>query len=207
MGHNPGIYAEWKLAQMQVQGYPGAKFKSFPTFQQAESAYAADWKDHYETGAQKEAKTKVNLLETLPESFLKEIEVNSIAVDAACSGNPGKMEYRGVHTLAKEIEVFRSPVFPVGTNNIGEFLALVHALAMYSEKQPELTIYSDSKLAIGWIKAKQCRTKLVMNSKTEYLHSLVARGVTWLQTHKFKNKIKKWETKRWGENPADFGRK
>jgi ribonuclease HI len=146
-------------------------------------------------------------IQILQDARGKEIVANSIAVDAACSGNPGKMEYRCVYTLAPEMELFHSPVFPVGTNNIGEFLAIVHALAMFHEKQPDLTIYSDSVLAMGWIKSKKCRTKLPINSKTEYLHSLVARGEKWLQTHKWRNPILKWETKRWGENPADFGRK
>jgi ribonuclease HI len=143
----------------------------------------------------------------LTEDFLKEIVADSIAVDAACSGNPGKMEYRGVYTLAPEIEVFHSQVFPLGTNNIGEFLALVHALAMFSEVKPDLVIYSDSNLAQGWIRKKRCGTKLPRNEKTEYLHSLIVRAETWLKTHKFKNQILKWKTSKWGEIPADFGRK
>lgn len=143
----------------------------------------------------------------LTDEFLSEIEANSIAVDAACSGNPGKMEYRGVYTLAPEQELFHSPVFPSGTSNIGEFLALVHALALFSEKQPDLVIYSDSKIAQVWIKAKKCRTKLARNQKTAHLWEVIARAENWLRTHTYKNKIIKWETKRWGEIPADFGRK
>jgi ribonuclease HI len=207
VGHTPGIFTEWNLAQLQIHGYAGAKYKSFKTLKEAEIAYQRDWGDYYESKSKEMTGGAAKPLEILSPELLKEIDVNSIAVDAACSGNPGKMEYRGVYTLSKEIEVFRSPVFPVGTNNIGEFLAIVHALAMYSEKQPELTIYSDSKLAMGWVKAKQCRTKLPVNSKTEYLHTLVARGETWLKSHKYKNIVKKWETRKWGENPADFGRK
>ena len=207
-GYRPGIYTEWPKAQAQISGYAGAKYKSFKSFEEAKVAFERPWQDYYAspnpTGDPKAAKGEPK---QLSEEFLKEIVVNSISVDAACSGNPGKMEYRGVYTLSPELEVFRSPVFPVGTNNIGEFLAIVHALATFHEQQPDLTIYSDSKLAMGWIKAKKCRTNLPLNHKTEYLLSLVARGEKWLATHKYKNKILKWETKRWGENPADFGRK
>lgn len=207
-GHKPGLYTDWPRAQAQINGYAGAKYKSFASRAEAEEAVKRDWRDYYkEAAAPGTPAAPKNEPRQLTEDFLSEIVADSISVDAACSGNPGKMEYRGVYTLSPELEVFRSPVFPVGTNNIGEFLAIVHALAMYHEKQPGLTIYSDSVLAMGWIKKKKCATKLPLNAKTEYLHSLIARGEKWLQTHKFKNKILKWETKRWGENPADFGRK
>jgi ribonuclease HI len=208
IGKTPGVYADWPLAQTQIQGFPGARYKSFVNLEEAKLAFQKPWQDFVKAkvdgGGFSQPKNEPKILS---EEFLKEIVADSIAVDAACSGNPGKMEYRCVYTLAPEIEVFRSQVFPLGTNNIGEFLALVHALAMFHETKPTLTIYSDSKLAMGWIKAKTCRTKLVHNAKTEYLHSLVVRAETWLKTHKFKNKVLKWETKKWGEIPADFGRK
>ncbi len=200
-GRTPGIYASWPLAQEQIKGIKGAKFKSFESQSEAQDAYSRPWQEFYKKPGEK-AMPRV-----LTDEFLKEIVANSIAVDAACSGNPGKMEYRGVYTLAPEQEIFRSPVFPVGTNNIGEFLALVHALALFSEKQPDLTIYSDSRLAMAWIKAKKCRTKLPLTPKTEKLHQIIRRGEHWLRTHTFKNPILKWETKKWGEIPADFGRK
>lgn len=209
IGRNPGVYADWPTAQTQISGHPDARYKSFTNMEEAKLAYQRPWQDFVkpkQPGAPGTAQSKSEP-KILTDEFLKEIVADSISVDAACSGNPGKMEYRGVYTLAPEIEVFRSQVFPLGTNNIGEFLALVHALAMFHETKPELTIYSDSKLAQGWIKKKKCATKLPLNKKTEYLHSLIVRAETWLKTHKFKNKILKWETKRWGEIPADFGRK
>ncbi len=208
VGKNPGVYDAWPAAQSQVAGHPDARFKSFVSLEEAKLAFQRPWQDFVKPagpgGGPGKPKSEPKIL---TEEFLKEIVADSISVDAACSGNPGKMEYRGVYTLAPEIEIFRSQVFPLGTNNIGEFLALVHALAMFHETKPELTIYSDSKLAQGWIKKKKCATKLPINKKTEYLHSIIARAETWLKTHKFKNKILKWETKKWGEIPADFGRK
>lgn len=204
VGKIPGIYRSWPSAQEQIKGYPAAKYKSFGSLGEAEQAYQMPWQEFY---ARKEAQGGGAMPRILTDEFLNEIEANSIAVDAACSGNPGKMEYRGVYTLAPEQVVFHSPVFPSGTNNIGEFLAIVHALALFHEKKPDLVIYTDSKIAQGWIKAKKCRTKLPRNHKTAKLWQVIARGETWLRTHTFKNKILKWETKRWGEIPADFGRK
>ena len=134
-----------------------------------------------------------------------EVTANSIAVDAACSGNPGKMEYRGID-LATGAQVFHfGPVY--GTNNIGEFLAIVHALALMEKTGVKKTIYSDSYNAILWVKKKQCKTKLERTPRTEQLFGIIARAERWLNTHAITTPIIKWETKKWGEVPADFGRK
>lgn len=212
VGRKPGVYSDWATAQSQIKGHADAKFKSFESKKEAETAFTYDWSHYYKAKDPNAPKIAAqpsggSVVDRLSPELLAEIVPNSIAVDAACSGNPGKMEYRCVYTLSPETELFRSQVFPMGTNNIGEFLALVHALAQFSEKQPDLTIYSDSVLAMGWIRKKKCATKLPLNPKTKYLHELIARGENWLKTHTFKNPILKWETRRWGEIPADFGRK
>lgn len=135
-----------------------------------------------------------------------EVTSNAWAVDAACSGNPGPMEYQGID-LATGRQVFHyGPVH--GTNNIGEFLAIVHALALWDKQGiTGKTLYSDSYTAICWIKKKQCRTKLEHNEKTEQLHQVIARAEQWLRTHPVRVPILQWDTRRWGDIPADFGRK
>lgn len=132
--------------------------------------------------------------------------LNSIAVDAACSGNPGLMEYQGVDVRSKET-LFKMGPFEESTNNVGEFLALVHAAAMMKKKQDHRAIYSDSKIAIGWIKKKKCGTKLPRSNKNFESFVLVDRAEKWLLENTINNPIVKWETKVWGEIPADFGRK
>ena len=130
---------------------------------------------------------------------------NSLAVDAACSGNPGAMEYRGVHVASRQ-EIFHfGPMY--GTNNIGEFLAIVHGLALLKQKGFDMPIYSDSVNAINWIKQKKCKTKLPRDAKTEELFHLIERAEKWLRENTYTTRILKWETKQWGEIPADFGRK
>lgn len=134
------------------------------------------------------------------------VEANAWAVDAACSGNPGPMEYQAID-LQTGAQVFHfGPMH--GTNNIGEFLAIVHALALM-EKQDikNKAIYSDSYNAILWVQKKQCKTKLARTPQTEKLFQIVARAEYWLRTHNVQTRIMKWETKQWGEVPADFGRK
>ena len=135
-----------------------------------------------------------------------EVTANAWAVDAACSGNPGPMEYQGID-LQTGAQVFHfGPVH--GTNNIGEFLAIVHALALM-EKQgiKDKIIYSDSYNAILCVHKKQCKTKLELSPKTEALYQIIRRAEQWLRTHAVTVPIMQWETRKWGDIPADFGRK
>lgn len=95
-----------------------------------------------------------------------------------------------------------------GTNNIGEFLAIVHALALMEQKGiTDHVIYSDSVNAQLWVRKMQCKTKLELTPETAKALELVRRAETWLRTHSFRVPIIKWDTKNWGEIPADFGRK
>lgn len=129
----------------------------------------------------------------------------ALCVDAACSGNPGKMEYRGVH-LPSGCEVFHyGPVY--GTNNIGEFLAIVHGLALLKKKGSAMPIYSDSFTARTWIQKKKCKTQLPRDNKTEQLYQIIERAENWLRNNTYPNAIETWQTDEWGEIPADFGRK
>ena len=99
----------------------------------------------------------------------QEVRANAWAVDAACSGNPGPMEYQAID-LATGAQVFHfGPLH--GTNNIGEFLAIVHALALMERQGiTDKTIYSDSYNAILWVKNRKCKTK--QNRCTKSLYEL-----------------------------------
>ena len=132
--------------------------------------------------------------------------LNSISVDAASSGNPGVMEYQGVDTETKEV-LFKMGPFNNATNNIGEFLALVHGIAILEKDLKKKIIYSDSITAMSWVRKKRCQTKLIRNKENEEVFILVDRAILWLKENKYSAIIKKWETKNWGEIPADFGRK
>lgn len=135
----------------------------------------------------------------------RDVTADAWAVDAACSGNPGPMEYRGIDLATGQVVFHFGPLH--GTNNIGEFLAIVHAAALMEQKGITKTIYSDSYNAILWVKKRQCKTKLEHTAKTDYLFQLIARAEKWLATHRISVPIVKWETSMWGEVPADFGRK
>lgn len=200
-GHKTGVFETWNDCKAQVKDYQGAIYKAFDTFEAAKKALNSNYKDYI--GKKKAFKSE------LSEAQLKKIgspNYNSISVDAASSGNPGKMEYRGVDTKTKK-QLFIQGPFEEGTNNIGEFLALVHGLAFLKQQNSNRILYTDSKIAMSWVRKKTCNTKLPRSAKNEKLFELVDRGIKWLQENSYTTTIVKWETKAWGEIPADFGRK
>lgn len=196
-GNETGIFKTWKECQRHIKGYGGAKYKSFASLREAEDAFAGSYFDAIETNKKKVTKS-------IAEAGTPKWK--SIAVDAACSGNPGLMEYQGVDTSTGK-RLFHVGPLQQGTNNIGEFLALVHGLAYLKKINSDLPIYTDSKIAMGWIKAKKCRTKVAKSKANAKIFELIARGENWLKTNTWNTTILKWETKAWGEIPADFGRK
>lgn len=199
-GKEPGIYRSWEECKRQIHGYEGAIFKGFATEAEAREAMLSPCWDYIGKNSKIKKPSQVELEKVgLP-------DFESLSVDAACSGNPGLMEYRGVYSKTGE-ELFRQGPFKEGTNNIGEFLALVHGLALLKQKNSPLPIYTDSKTALAWVKAKKAKTLLEQNDTNAVLFDLIARAESWLQQNEFSTKIMKWETAVWGEIPADFGRK
>ncbi|KAB7671216.1 viroplasmin family protein [Bacillus sp. B1-b2] len=194
-GFKPGIFQTWAECEKQTKGFKGASFKSFPSLAEAEKAFA---KGRNETSTSKSSKNTIH-------KKLEPIEEDSISVDAACSGNPGLMEYRGVHTKTGEVIFHFGPV--LGTNNIGEFLGIVHALSHLEKEGKATTIYSDSMTALAWVRNKKANTTLFRDERTEKLWNMIESAEKWLATHSYTNKILKWDTNNYGEIKADFGRK
>lgn len=200
-GHHPGVFESWDDCKAQIKNYKGAIYKSFPSFEAAKKAFRSDFKDY--VGTSKTFKSGLSDAQLLK---IGQPNFDSISVDAASSGNPGKMEYRGVDTKTKK-QLFIQGPFEEGTNNIGEFLAIVHGLAFLKQHSSTKIIYTDSRTAISWVKKKTCNTKLKRSAKNEALFKLIERAIQWLKTNEYRTTIVKWETKAWGEIPADFGRK
>lgn len=192
-GRSPGIYTSWDACKAQVHGFQGARYKSFPTKEEAETAFGKQ--DEHSTQNQAEKKQD------------RSYELESVSVDAACSGNPGDMEYQGVWTGTGEPIFHHGPV-EYGTNNIGEFLAVVHALALLDKQgKYDIPIYSDSMTALAWVRNKKANTSIERSEKTSDIWNLIDRAEDWLHNHHVRNPLLKWETKQWGESKADFGRK
>ncbi|MCO6476927.1 MAG: ribonuclease H family protein [Phaeodactylibacter sp.] len=200
-GNNPGVYDNWTDCKLQIQGYPGAKYKAFTSREEAVEAFRGSFDEHISARSPGKAKPKP----AASEEARKEIVWDSISVDAACSGNPGVMEYQGVDTRTGA-QIFHKK-FSIGTNNIGEFLAIVHALALFKQQGKSTPIYTDSKTAMSWVRRKKANTQLKRTAQAKLIWELIARAEAWLKNNTWDNPILKWDTERWGEIPADFGRK
>jgi ribonuclease HI len=194
-GREPGLYYNWNDCKASIDNYENAKYKSFESLEEAETAFKKGWLHYYKS---KSGRPIDNRTPKPTGDF--------IAVDAACSGNPGKMEYRGVFRESSQ-QIFHRGPFEEGTNNIGEFLALVHALALQKKNNTSLPVYSDSMNAIAWVKKKKCGTKLNQTEVNKPIFELIERAEKWLASNEYKIPVFKWETSLWGEIPADFGRK
>jgi len=199
-GRKPGVYDSWDEAKAQTDGFAKPLFKSFDSKPAAIQAFKD--KPHAHIGQATKPTGKQGKLTELVGLPIQD----SLVVDAAWNTASGDMEYQGIYLATKQKLFLKGP-YQDGTNNIGEFLAIVHALALLHQKNSNIPVYSDSRTAIGWVKKKKANTKLEETARNAELFELLDRAETWLQTHRFANPVLKWETTVWGENPADFGRK
>lgn len=201
-GQNPGVYNSWAECQLQIKGFPNAKYKSFKTLEEAEAAFEGTALDYISEKSSKSGSPKKVYVD-----YTDKVVKNSISVDAACSGNPGIMEYRAVETLSG-VEIFHMGPFKGGTNNVGEFLALIHALALLKKNNDAKTsIYTDSRTALSWLRNRKVKTTLKQTSYNKAVFTLLSKAIKWMNSNEVQNPIIKWDTKNWGEIPADFGRK
>lgn len=220
-GHKAGVYSSWDACQGQVSGYKDAKFKSYSSSEEAEKAFREGWKKHWGQGGSGAGKswsgagkssgaapgTSASSASRKKASAVEaKIDYDSISVDVGTHGNPGPIEYRGVDTETGETLFAKGPIAK-GTNNLGEFLAIVHSLAYLKKLGSSKTVYSDSRTALKWVREKKVATSLVRDQSTAEVWQLVDRALAWLNSNSYPNKVLKWETKEWGEIKADYGRK
>lgn len=201
VGRVSGVFSNWNDCKSQVYEFEGAKYKAFESKIEADRAFRDGYKAYYK---------KKNAISNPSFQYLSTADVqpnlNTLSVDAACNMVTGQMEYQGVHTGTRELWFKQGP-FPKASNNIGEFLALVHGLALMKQKNIEIPIYSDSITAIAWVRQKKHKSIVLPTDENETIFDLLIRAEEWLKNNTFSNQIIKWNTKNWGEIPADFGRK
>ncbi|WP_148927662.1 ribonuclease H [Paenibacillus methanolicus] len=196
-GRKPGIYTTWADCQKQTTGFSGARFKSFESKAEAEAAYAGEASERAATSAARGAGAAASK---------EEIIANSISVDVGSKGNPGIVEYKVVDTVTGAV-LFEHPPIAKGTNNLGEFLAIVHGLRLIHEQGLDKIVYTDSQTAMLWVKNRAVNTNLARDASTREIWTLVDEALDWLQRHPAHAQVRKWNTAAWGEIKADYGRK
>lgn len=207
VGHVPGVYATWEQCVQQTRGFSGAKFRAFPSQTEAEQAYREGHMLHW--GVKRidaPTPTRPSMTRASSEEDTQTWIIDSISVDVGTHGNPGKVEYRGVETATGAL-LFSSPDIPWGTNNLGEFVAIVHGLAYLHQQGRHCPIYTDSRNALLWVRQRAVSTTLPRNDRSRTMWMLVDRALAWLQEHPPQVPILKWNTRMWGEIKADYQRK
>ena len=209
-GRNPGVYDDWEDAREQIENFEGARYKGYGSAAEAAEAYRNSFGkvDNADLGRFLAASGSRQLPKAGQPDYMTnpEVDLDAWAVDASCLGNPGKMEYQGVELMTGRT-LFRVGPFDDATNNIGEFLAIVHAMALMQQQGKFHNIYSDSVSGMAWVRNRKVKTQLKTTPRNGKVFELMARAVTWLNSHTYPGKVLNWQTDRWGEIPADFGRK
>ncbi|MFM9329395.1 ribonuclease H [Paenibacillus mesotrionivorans] len=204
-GKTPGIYNTWNECKAQVDGVANARYKSFESLQEAETALKAGANKSWGKG-KAAAKSGAKGAPKTAGAGAGEIDYDSISVDVGTRGNPGPVEYKGVDTRTGEILFYVGPI-ENGTNNLGEFIAIVHGLAYLKQLGSTKTIYTDSRTALSWLKNRKIASTLVRGPATAKIWEMADRALQWVNTNTYENKVVKWNTEEWGEIRADFGRK
>ena len=208
-GRNPGVYDDWGDAKEQIDDFAGAQYRGYASAAEAADAFRR-FEGRQDPGLGSflaQASERAIPKPGQPDYFTNpEVDLDAWAVDASCLGNPGRMEYQGVELMTGRT-LFRIGPFDDATNNIGEFLAIVHAMALMTQQGKFHNIYSDSVSGMAWARTHKLKTQLKPTPRNKKVFELMARAVTWLNTHQFPCRVMKWQTERWGEIPADFGRK
>jgi ribonuclease HI len=199
-GRNPGVYDNWNDCKAQVDKFSGAKFSKLKATTKADALV--------EFNAANTGLGSIGSASSAPaKNGGKPIE-NVLTVDGASNGLV--CEYQAVWYPSKEF-AFASPVLQGGTNNIAEFLGLVSAIKYLQEKKLPLRVYTDSVTAMAWVRNKVANTTARNTGKaTEELDGMLADAEKYLRDNEHllnKLEVLKWETKDWGEIPADYGRK
>lgn len=196
-GRQTGIFEDWETCKKLIDNFEGAKYKSFESKEVAQSAFKGNYYQAIVDARRQEKKPNPNAPSPIKAA---------VVVDAAWNSKSKDMEYQGMNYATGE-KIFLKGPYVGATNNIGEFLAIVHALALLKKHQSNLPVYTDSRTAMSWIRRKFANTKLQPTEKNGEVFELIKRAENWLKANNFPNKILKWDTENWGENPADFGRK
>jgi len=205
-GKKKWIFDSWDETKVIVEWFQNAKYKSFDDYDIAKKSFDM-WYDVF--FGQRDKKVKKDKKEIIKN---KKILTPSICVDASCMGNPGNLQYQIVDT-GNLCNIYKSPIFEHWTQNIWEYMAIVHWMMILSENdfyKKYKIIYSDSNTAISWIVNKKPKTSLIRDIYNIKLKNQFEKTNKWLleNTEKIKNiQVIKRETKYRWEILADFGRK
>jgi len=160
-GRETGIFTDWSTCKKQIEKFAGARYKSFKTLGEAESAFSG----HSVTTSSVKKKPTRQTVKTYTASEIAVMDLDTkIFTDGGCEPNPGEAGSGvAVYRNDKVDELWYGLYNPKGTNNTAELNALHQALIMAKDeikKEKSVAIFCDSKYsiqcvtqwAVGWEK-------------------------------------------------------
>ncbi len=184
-GHQTGVFTDWATCSKQVLGVAGAKYKSFPTREEAEVAFkngpsqkSATPGNRTEGSTPDSNPTDKKSSSSVTRSVTKPVSPNAINTwsvqeiatltddtliytDGGCEPNPGEAgSGLAIYRNGKIDELWYGLYNPNGTNNTAELNALLQALLIAKNElknKRSVSILCDSKYAI------QCVTQWAVN--------------------------------------------
>jgi ribonuclease HI len=156
-GRETGIFNDWASCKKQIDHFPGARYKSFTTQQEAQAAFKAGvGKSTTTTKSVSNGFKKAPGIKTYTEADIKAIQVDTkIYTDGGCEPNPGKAgSGMAVYRNEQLAELWYGLYNPHGTNNTAELNALCQAMRMAEQElkhKRSVVIFCDSKYAIQCI--------------------------------------------------------
>ena len=164
-GRETGIFTDWNSCKKQVEKFPGARYKSFPSAAEADAAFKGGTSSSSATASTKSAGSRKNSgqsIKTYTALEIRKLGIDTkIFTDGGCEPNPGKAGSGvAVYRDEKLDELWYGLFNPNGTNNTAELNALHQAFIMAEEelqKSKSVAIFCDSKYAI------QCVTQWAVN--------------------------------------------
>jgi ribonuclease HI len=161
-GREKGIFTDWDTCKKHIDKFAGAKYKSFKSRADAESAFQGGAQTALKKPKPAPRKYTGKGLKTYSAEEIADLPAQTkIFTDGGCEPNPGQAAsgvavYRG----GLVSELWYGLYNPQGTNNTAELNALHQALLMAENevaKQEPVAIFCDSKYAI------QCVTQWAVN--------------------------------------------
>jgi ribonuclease HI len=121
-GRQTGVFTDWPTAQRHVDKFPGARFKSFPSREEAQQAFQAGKPAPVSRRSANGSTPARNKVHTATVGL-------QIYCDGACEPNPGNSGSGiAVYRDGKPVQLWYGLYNPNGTNNTAELNALHHAL-------------------------------------------------------------------------------
>lgn len=155
-GRKPGIYTRWDQCKAMVDGFAGAKYKSFASMAEAEAAFGSSVAPAFKSSKPASQTKKSHGNKSLSQEAIDVMpEQVKIFTDGACEPNPGEAGTGlAVYVDNKISELWFGLYQPMGTNNTAELQGLQQALEMAKAKIAQglsVAIYCDSRYAIDCI--------------------------------------------------------